>query len=84
MLQYAIVALVDHVHDASWLTETLHGLGATHKGYGVTDEMYGWVGEFLIATLKEVAGDAWTAEIETAWVDAYGATSGLRQQGARG
>ncbi|MFO0660749.1 MAG: globin domain-containing protein [Polyangiaceae bacterium] len=82
MLQDAIVAVVDHVEDATWLTDNLHAMGAKHVEYGVTDEMYGWVGECLIATLKEVAGEQWNSTIETAWVDAYGAITGLMIEGA--
>lgn len=82
MLQDAIVAVVDHVEDAAWLTQTLHGLGRKHVDYGVTPEMYAWVGECLIATLAEIAGDAWTSDVATAWTDAYGAISSLMLAGA--
>jgi hemoglobin-like flavoprotein len=83
MLQEALVAVMDHLEDASWLEQTLAGLGSKHAGYGVTDEMYGWVGSSLLATLAEVAGDAWTPELERAWSDAYGAIAGLMRNGAR-
>ena len=83
MLQEALVAVMDHLEDASWLEQTLAGLGSKHAGYGVTDEMYGWVGDSLLATLAEVAGDAWTPELERAWSDAYGAIAGLMRNGAR-
>lgn len=73
MLQGALVAVVDHLEDAAWLQQTLAGLGAKHVGYGVTQEMYGWVGECLLATLAEVAGEAWTPALERAWAEAYGA-----------
>jgi hemoglobin-like flavoprotein len=83
MLQEALVAVMDHLEDASWLEQTLAGLGSKHADYGVTDEMYGWVGSSLLATLAEVAGDAWTPELERAWYDAYGAIAGLMRNGAR-
>ena len=83
MLQEAIVAVVDHLDDAEWLNSTLRGMGAKHVDYGVTAEMYPWVGECLIATLKEIAADDWTPRIEKAWVDAYGAITGLMLEGAR-
>lgn len=82
MLQDAIVAVVDHVEDATWLTETLTAIGAKHVDYGVTDEMYPWVGECLLATLAEIAGPEWTPEVAKAWTDAYGAISGLMIRGA--
>jgi hemoglobin-like flavoprotein len=77
MLTGALVAVLDHLEDAPWLQETLGALGAKHVGYGVTREMYDWVGASLLATLAEVAGAAWTPELQTAWADAYGAIVSL-------
>lgn len=83
MLAQALAAVLDHVEDASWLTSVLPALGAKHERYGVTDEMYGWVGECLLATLEEVAGAAWTPALAKAWSDAYAAISSLMMAGAR-
>jgi hemoglobin-like flavoprotein len=83
MLAEALTAVLDHLEDAPWLTSTLQGLGAKHVGYGVSDEMYGWVGAALLKTLAEAAGPAWTAEVERNWTEAYGAISGLMKEGAR-
>ena len=83
MLQEALVAVLDHVEDASWLSDTLRGMGAKHLEYGVTDEMYDWVGGSLLATLAEVAGADWTDEMGSQWGAAYGAISGLMKEGAR-
>jgi hemoglobin-like flavoprotein len=83
MLQDAIVAVVDHVEDAEWLTTTLHAMGKKHVDYGVKDEMYAWVGEALLATLAEHAGEAWSPEVATAWADAYAAISGLMLAGSK-
>jgi hemoglobin-like flavoprotein len=82
MLTRALVAVVDHLEDASWLKDTLTSLGAKHVDYGVTDEMYHWVGDSLLATLAEVAADAWSPRVELAWRNAYGAISGLMIAGA--
>lgn len=82
MLTEALVAVLDHLEDAPWLVDTLEGLGAKHKGYGVTPEMYGWVGECLLATLAEISGGDWTPEVESAWKEAYGAIQALMLQGA--
>jgi hemoglobin-like flavoprotein len=79
MLTGALIAVVDHLEDAPWLTSTLGELGAKHVGYGVKPEMYGWVGASLLAALAEVAGPAWNAELEAAWSDAYGAIVSLMQ-----
>lgn len=82
MLADALVAVLDRLEDAPWLTSTLTGLGQKHVSYGVTPEMYGWVGASLLATLAEAAGDDWTPALESAWGEAYGAIAGLMQQGA--
>jgi hemoglobin-like flavoprotein len=82
MLSDALVAVMDHLEDAPWLATTLKQLGAKHAGYGVTNEMYGWVGASLLATLAEAAGRDWTPPLEAAWTDAYGAIAGLMQSGA--
>lgn len=82
MLTDALVAVLDHIEDAPWLTETLGVLGAKHLDYGVRDEMYGWVARSLLVTLEQVAGDAWTKELEAAWSDALAAIAGLMLAGA--
>lgn len=82
MLGAALVAVLDHVEDAAWLESTLKGMGAKHVDYGVKNEMYGWVGESLLATLAEVAGKDWTPALAAAWTEAYGAIASLMQAGA--
>lgn len=82
MLQEAIVAVVDHIEDASWLSSTLRGMGRQHVDYGVTAEMYPWVGESLLATLAEIADTAWTPAVAAAWTDAFGAIRDLMLEGA--
>ena len=83
MLTKALVAVIDHLEDPSWLGGTLKALGAKHVGYNVTEEMYGWVGECLLITLSDVLGEEWTPRVAKAWTDAYGAISGAMIEGAR-
>jgi hemoglobin-like flavoprotein len=73
MLQQALVAVIDHLEDASWLSSNLAALGAKHIDYGVTPEMFGAVGEALLATLAEILGDDWTPKVCAAWEAAYAA-----------
>jgi len=82
MLTQALVAVLDHLEDAPWLTSTLKALGAKHVGYGVTNEMYDWVGGSLLTTLAEAGGPHWTPELASAWTEAYGAIAGLMLAGA--
>jgi hemoglobin-like flavoprotein len=71
MFAQKLTALVDHIDDPAWLDRELATLAANHVRYGVTREMYPWVGEALIATLAEACGDAWSPDAERAWRDAY-------------
>jgi hemoglobin-like flavoprotein len=82
MLQEALVAVIDHLEDASWLGNTLEAMGRKHVDYGVTDEMYAFVGDSLLSTLAEVAGSDWTPELAAAWAEAYDAIAGMMQKGA--
>lgn len=81
MLTDALVAVIDHFEDAPWLVETLGNLGRKHQAYNVTPEMYNWVGECLLDTIIDIAGDDWTAEHQEAWTEAYGAISSLMLKG---
>lgn len=83
MLQGALLAVLDHLDDAAWLESTLGAIGAGHVAYGVTDEMYPWVGECLIAALADLNGDQWTRAHEEAWANAYGALMGMALAGAQ-
>jgi hemoglobin-like flavoprotein len=81
MLGRALVAVMEHLEDAPWLTETLGNLGARHVGYGVTAEMYDWVGDSLLATLAEAAGPDWTPSLKQNWAEAYGVIVSLMRAG---
>ena len=83
MLTRALVAVLDRIEDGAWLTETLEALGAKHVDYGVTDEMYSWVGDALLAALAEAAGEAWTPRVNLAWTAAYVAIADRMMAGAR-
>lgn len=79
MLASALAAVVEHLEDTNWLVSTLGPMSERHAGYGVSPEMYGWVGDALMTTLREVAGADWTPALEQAWTDAYGAIASLMQ-----
>ncbi len=83
MLAQAIAAVLDHLEEPAWLSTTLGNLGARHVHYGVTDAMYDQVGDALLATLAEVAAEAWTDEVAAQWTEAYGAIASMMQAGAR-
>jgi hemoglobin-like flavoprotein len=68
-----LTAIVDHIDDPAWLDRELGSLAAKHVGYGVKPEMYAWVGDALISTLRAACAEAWSPEAERAWTDAYAA-----------
>jgi hemoglobin-like flavoprotein len=71
MFAQKLVAIVDHIEDPRWVQRELGALAAAHVGYGVTPEMYPWVGDALIATLADACGPEWSPEADVAWRDAY-------------
>jgi hemoglobin-like flavoprotein len=71
MFAQKLVAIVDHIDDPAWIVREGAALGGSHAGYGVTPEMYPWVGDALIATVAEACGEHWTAAAEEAWRAAY-------------
>ncbi len=82
MLTQALAAVVAHSDDTAWLVATLPPMGAKHVAYGVTEEMYDWVGECLICALDEICGAEMTPRVRGAWIEAYGAIAGLMKGGA--
>lgn len=71
MLGQTLMAIVDHYDDPAWLAQTLAPLGKEHVGYGVTTEMYEWVGDALVDAIARVCASDWSAEYEGAWKRAY-------------
>ncbi|MDG4826649.1 globin domain-containing protein [Asanoa sp. WMMD1127] len=78
----AIVALVTNYENPEALRPTLEALGAKHDSWGVRPEHYTAVAGCLLATLREYAGEAFTPEVEGAWVRAYTFAAGTMMQGA--
>ncbi len=83
MLYQALVAVLDHLEDAFWLEDALMKYGARHAEYGVTEEMYDWFGECLLAAMAEFKGPVWTPTLAAAWARAYAVISGLMKAGAK-
>jgi hemoglobin-like flavoprotein len=83
MLAAGLAAVVDHLDQSAWLLNTLEGLGERHARYGVTDEMYDWVGEALLSALAEAAGPAWTEPLKAAWSEAYAFIAATMKAGAQ-
>ena len=71
MFAQKLTAVVDNLDDPDWAKRELSALAHSHAGYGVTEEMYPWVGEALIDALRVSCGAAWSSEAEHAWRQAY-------------
>jgi methyl-accepting chemotaxis protein len=81
MLLGALVLVRKSLRDLDRIVPSLRALGARHVGYGAQPAHYAVVGEVLLASMAEVAGDAWRPEYETAWADAYGLVAGVMLEG---
>lgn len=81
-LLQSLVLVIENLRKPDALSNALKGLGARHVKYGALPEHYPLVGATLLKTFDEYLGDAWTEEVQTAWVDAYGAITTIMLDGA--
>jgi methyl-accepting chemotaxis protein len=82
MLLSALVLVRKSLRDMDAMVPTLRELGARHNGYGAKPEHYLVVGEVLIASLAEVAGEAWHPEHQLAWAAAFAVIADVMLSGA--
>ncbi|MEZ5894003.1 MAG: globin domain-containing protein [Parvularculaceae bacterium] len=82
-LMNALAAVVDHLDDPQWLSDTLYKMGHRHAAYGAKDEHFVWVGASLLKTFAHFFGEAWTDELKQNWLGAYEAIAGLMLPGLR-
>jgi NAD(P)H-flavin reductase/hemoglobin-like flavoprotein len=73
----ALTRIVESLSTPEEMATYLTQLGRDHRKYAVEPSMYEVVGESLVATLRAFSGDAFTAEAEAAWTQAYVAASGI-------
>ena len=83
MLLSALVLVRKSLRDLDAIVPTLHKLGARHVDYGARPEHYPVVAAVLIASLAEIAGDAWRPEHELAWGAAFAVIADAMLSGAR-
>ena len=80
-LMNSLSAVVDHIREPEWLTDTLYKLGHRHAAYGARPEHFEWVGVSLLRTFAHFFGEAWTDELQENWLGAYEAIAGLMLPG---
>jgi len=83
MLLSALVLVRKSLRDLDAIVPTLHNLGARHVAYGARPEHYPVVADVLIASMAEVAGEAWRPEYQQAWSEAVGVVAGVMLEGAQ-
>jgi len=62
--------VVKNMHVLESLEHTLLDIGARHARAGVTPGHYGVARDVLIATMREIAGPAWTEQLSQDWSEA--------------
>lgn len=82
MLLGTLVLLRKSLRDLGPLVPKLRALGARHVAYGARPEHYPVVGAALIASMAEVAGEAWRPEYGRAWAAAFDVVAGAMLEGA--
>lgn len=70
-LAHAVWAYAENIDNLGALTTAVSRIGHKHASLGITPDQYPIVGENLLASLKEVLGDAITDPIVDAWAAAY-------------
>lgn len=67
----AIAAYAKNIDNLGALGTAVERIAHKHTGFLIQPEQYAIVGGHLLATLKELGGEAVTDEVLTAWADAY-------------
>ncbi|HEY2833754.1 MAG TPA: globin domain-containing protein [Sporichthyaceae bacterium] len=79
----AVVQIVQGADQPEFLDWFLNGLGRDHRKFGVKAAHYEALGRALLAAIARYAGDAWTPEVEAAWVAAYARAARTMLEAAR-
>jgi nitric oxide dioxygenase len=82
MLLGALVLLRKSLRNLDAIVPRLRELGARHVAYGAEPDHYPVVGQVLIASMAEIAADAWRPEYERAWAAAFDVVAGAMLAGA--
>lgn len=77
MLAKVFEAILDFIGERRYASHMIRNEIITHEGYDVPREIFATFFATVGETLKDLIGDSWTAETETAWagmladIDAY-------------
>lgn len=67
----AVAAYAKNIENLEALTSAVERIAHKHTSFNIKAEHYQIVGHHLIETLRELASDAFTPEVEEAWTAAY-------------
>ncbi|PAJ73734.1 nitric oxide dioxygenase [Pseudoalteromonas sp. NBT06-2] len=67
----AIAAYAKNIEDLAALTTAVERIAQKHTSFNIQPAHYQIVGHHLLSTLRELAPEAFTTEIEEAWANAY-------------
>jgi hemoglobin-like flavoprotein len=82
MLLGTLILLRKSLRNLDAVLPKLRDLGARHVAYGAEPSHYAVVGEVLIGSMADVAGDAWRPEYGRAWAAAFSLVAGAMLEGA--
>lgn len=67
----AVAAYAKNIDNLAALSQAVERIAHKHTSFNIQPQHYQIVGHHLIETLRELASDAFTAEVEEAWTQAY-------------
>ncbi|MDR8525066.1 NO-inducible flavohemoprotein [Shewanella fidelis] len=73
----AVAAYAKNIDNLGALSGAVERIAHKHTSFNIQAEHYPIVGHHLLETLRELAPDAFTAEVEEAWAAAYGVLAGI-------
>ena len=73
--------IILHLEQPAKTMSDLLVLGNSHIDYGVKPEQYAPVCDCLVEAMKQTSGSDWTAELETAWREAYATVADVMKKG---
>lgn len=76
----ALAVVVTALDDVDSLLPALSALGKRHVKYGVESRHFDAVGDALIWALRDSLGNAFTADVQHAWADAYAVVASVMRR----
>ncbi len=77
----SLVLVVQNLRTPEKLMEPLHAMGARHAGYGTLEAHYPVVRDTLVEVMAEIAGEAWSDQLEADWKGAVDLVSSIMLEG---